>query len=286
LERLGLGREERRRFYEERDRLVEAQGDAYREYLRTVESEAREGVRLARPPGLADIKLLAPDAALAIPYAVVGMASDRQILSEDFLAEEIHNPNIYAQKMDVNIRRPMKVDLWGSGSGTVAGWPAYNTIQWADVAWFHLYDPHWSPTPPANWSYYAHVWLHGALACWSDDGACESLYARIEVDTRVKSFPLMHYGSPEKFLIDPPSQMIAKNFDYGGQNLNVYLRDTWKWVHKLAPYPWHRNLTQWVVVEVHTQATVRGYAHSMANFSTGGDLEFPFGAYCPGVKIL
>lgn len=286
LERLGVGREERRRLYEERDRLIEAQGDAYREYLGTLESETHEDIRLAHSPGPADLKLLAPDAALAMPYAVLGMASERQILSEDFLAEEIHNPNIYAQKMDVNVRRPLIVDLWGEGTGTYLGLPDFDHTQWASVYWFHIYDPHWSPTPPASWSYYAHVWLHGALACWADDGTFDSLYARIEVDTRVKSFPLTHYGHPEKFLSDPPSEVVAKNFDYGGQNISVYLTDTWKWIHKLTPYPWHKDQAQWVIVGVDARATVRGYAHSKANFKAGGELPLPFGAYCPGVKIL
>lgn len=288
LERQGVGREERRRLYEERDRLLQAQGDAYREYFRVLESETqpRAAVRLVHPPGPADLRLLAPDAAMAMPYAILGLASDRQMLSEDFLAEEIHNP--YAQKMDLNIRRPLWTNLWGSGSGLHPGtfFPEYNTVQWADVFWVHIYDPHWNPAPPPNWSYYAHLWLRGAFSCWAEDGASTSLFAGVAMWTKVTAFPIANYGSPQKFASDPPSELWVNTFSKGGQNINWYWNDLWKFVYKLTPHPWHRDLAQFVIVQFHAQSTVRGLAHAMTNFSKGGELPVPFGTYCLGVKIL
>lgn len=271
--------------HEEVEALLAAESDAYREYYRSLETERTQAPRIEHPLGPSYLKLQDPDAILATPYAVLGVASDRAMLRDDFIEEEIHNP--YAQKQDINIRRPLFVDLWGSGSG-LYDWsflPEYDTVRWAEVSWVHLYDPKWNPGSNPNWSYYAHVWFHGTIACWSDDSWWNSREAGIDVTTSVITIPVSIPQMTQFWWLYMPSASSWQTIGYKDDNINLYHTDLWKRVYKTSPSSWQRQIAQWVIVRVRSYVSVRGLAHAMTNFSSGGQPSLPFGTYCLGVAV-
>lgn len=258
LDRLGLTPELFKK-YEADER--EARTEHYARFVKPdVEDPVHPG---ALPPRPRTAETGAPGSPVQpIPYAVMGVASDRALLEASFPDAENHNPHTVL--LLGKEHQKLYINLWGSGSGMYdfSFAPEFDSVRWQEVLWFFLHIPQESVS---GWVVDPWVWLHGSFACWADDKPLwSSKYARVKAEASIEVLPLgEHFNAAA---LDRNVTVI----DHHGQHVDESAWGGWLpnfgWI---SPQPSHYLRPHWIIVRVAGECQVRGYSHALLNFANG-----------------
>lgn len=260
---------------------------AYREYYASeVEPQLTERHPITSVPAPVESEMLDPQTRLPILYAILSVASDKDLLSEAPPGADIHNP-WYEQQTNPSKCSDLFIERWGEGHGMYDATllPEYHHYARQDLYWIYFYVPK-SDQSVIPWSCSNRVWLHGAIHCWADDSWYNYLYAGIEVSHSFFLVPSFIWPTNPSPAGTYTERMVLK---YGGENID---KGGWGgWISELGPIspkPQFSTEPHWLVVHVTGKCFWSGNSHCLLNFSkgysstgSGASLHYDkYGVYC------